>query len=69
MKWSTPCKKYSDEELMVLIRNEDNIYLRELYHRYNRRLLYFFYRMFGGDEAKALFAGSIFKNNREFRSL
>lgn len=25
----------------------------ELYQRYSRRLLYFFYRMFGGDEAKA----------------
>ena len=53
MKWSTSCKKYSDEELMILIRNEDNIYLRELYYRYSGRLLHFFYRMFGGDEGKA----------------
>jgi len=53
MKWSTSYKKYSDEELMSLIGNGDVGYLKELYHRYDKKLLYYFYRMFGGDEEKA----------------
>jgi RNA polymerase sigma-70 factor (ECF subfamily) len=53
MNWSTSLKKYSDEELMFLIGNENDAYLKELYHRYSKKLLYFFYRMLGGDEGKA----------------
>ena len=53
MRWSFSYKKYSDEELMSLIGNGDKGYLKELYHRYNKRLLYYFYRMLGGDEEKS----------------
>ena len=53
MKWSTSYKRYSDEELMSLIGNGDIVYLKELYHRYSKKMLYYFYRMLGGDEIKA----------------
>jgi len=53
MKWSTSYKKYSDEELMSLIGDGDIEYLKELYHRYAKKMLYYFYRMLGGDEEKA----------------
>ncbi len=53
MKWSFSYKKYSDEELMSLIGNEDSTYLKELYNRYSNKLLFYFYRMLGGDEEKA----------------
>jgi RNA polymerase sigma-70 factor (ECF subfamily) len=53
MKWSLSYKKYSDEELMNLIGNGNSVYLKELYNRYSKKLLFYFYRMLGGDEAKA----------------
>ncbi len=53
MKWSFSYKKYSDEELMSLIGNGDSTYLKELYNRYSNKLLFYFYRMLGGDEEKA----------------
>jgi RNA polymerase sigma-70 factor (ECF subfamily) len=53
MKWSSSYKKYSDEELMFLIGNGDMLYLKELYQRYSNKLLFYFYRMLGGDEGKA----------------
>jgi RNA polymerase sigma-70 factor (ECF subfamily) len=53
MKWSFSYKKYSDEELMSLIGNGNITYLKELYNRYSNKLLFYFYRMLGGDEEKA----------------
>lgn len=53
MKWSFSSKKYSDEELMACISDGDSACLKELYNRYSKKLLYYFYRMLGGDEAKA----------------
>ncbi len=38
---------------MELIQQGDSIAFEELYQRYSQRLLYYFYRMFGGDEEKA----------------
>jgi len=53
MRWNKDYKKYSDEELMSQIGNGDNRYIKELYNRYSKKLLYYFYRMLGGDEEKA----------------
>lgn len=53
MKWSASYNKFSDEELMSLIGNGDVAHLKELYNRYSKKLLYYFYRMLGGDEGKA----------------
>jgi RNA polymerase sigma-70 factor (ECF subfamily) len=53
MRWYKDYKKNSDEELMFQIGNGDNRYIKELYNRYSKRLLHYFYRMLGGDEAKA----------------
>jgi len=53
MKWSISYKKYSDEHLMSRIGDGDDMFLRELYNRYSNNLLYYFYRMLGGDEEKA----------------
>jgi len=38
---------------MELIQQGDKAAFNELYQRYSQRLLYYFYRMFGGDEEKA----------------
>ncbi len=46
-------RKLSDEQLMAGVQQRDTAAFDELYHRYSRRLLYFFYRMLGGDEEKA----------------
>ena len=46
-------KKFSDEKLMVLIQHADTFAFNEIYHRYSQRLLYYFFRMLGGDENKA----------------
>lgn len=43
----------SDEELMVLINRQEEKAFDELYHRYSRRLFYFFLRMNGNDEEAA----------------
>ena len=53
MKWSFSYKKYTDEELMSRIGEGDSGFLKELYNRYNKKLLNYFYRMLGGDETKA----------------
>lgn len=42
-----------DEELMILVRNGKEDAFSELYHRYQSRLLYFFYKMLNFDEEKA----------------
>lgn len=46
-------KKFCDEKLMEFIKQCDTSAFNELYNRYSRRLLLYFYRMFGNDEQKA----------------
>jgi RNA polymerase sigma-70 factor (ECF subfamily) len=53
MKWPFSYKNVSDEELMFHIGNGDSGYIKEIYNRYNKKLLYYFYRMLGGDEEKS----------------
>ena len=43
----------ADEELVERIGQEDSEAFDELYRRYSRRLLYYLYRMLGGQEEKA----------------
>lgn len=43
----------TDEELMELVAGGDSSAFDELYGRYARRLLYYFHRMLGGNEAMA----------------
>jgi len=45
--------KYSDEKLMGYIQRGDTSAFNELYQRYSKRLLFYFYRELGRDEAKA----------------
>jgi RNA polymerase sigma-70 factor (ECF subfamily) len=47
------CKKLSDERLMERIQRHDTSALDELYERYSKRLLIYFFRELGGDEEKA----------------
>lgn len=44
---------YSDEELMRAVGRGDVPAFDVLYHRYSKRLLYYFYKMLGQDEEKA----------------
>ncbi len=44
---------HSDPALLVLIAEGKEKAFDELYHRYSKRLLYYFYKMLGRDEAKA----------------
>jgi RNA polymerase sigma-70 factor (ECF subfamily) len=53
MRWYKDYKKLSDEELMSQISIGDNRCIKELYDRYSKKLLHYFYRMLGGDEEKA----------------
>jgi RNA polymerase sigma-70 factor (ECF subfamily) len=46
-------KKYTDEKLMKCIQDGNTSAFNELYDRYSRRLLFYFYRELGGDEEKA----------------
>jgi len=46
-------KKLSDERLMELIQRGDTSAFDELYDRYSRRLLLYFFRELGGNEEKA----------------
>lgn len=46
-------KILSDEELMSLITAGDKRGLKEIYDRYSHKLLFYFYRMFAGDEEKS----------------
>ena len=46
-------KKFSDEKLMGCIQRGDTSAFNELYNRYSRRLLFYFFRELGGDEEKA----------------
>jgi len=44
---------FSDERLMEFIKNGEKSAFEELYVRYSNRLLYYFFRMLGGDAEKA----------------
>ena len=46
-------RKLSDETLMEYIQRYDTFAFDELYNRYSRRLLLYFFRELGGDEEKA----------------
>jgi len=49
-------KKYklaSDEQLMVFIQQGNETAFLELYNRYSKKLLYYFFRMLSGDQEKA----------------
>lgn len=45
--------RFSDEQLMVRLQKTDASAFDELYRRYSKRLLYYFYRMLNGNEEKA----------------
>ncbi|MFQ5583491.1 MAG: RNA polymerase sigma factor [Calditrichia bacterium] len=51
--FKTKYKKLTDEEIMGLVQQRDDAAFEELYNRYNHRILHYFYRLLGGDEAKA----------------
>ena len=53
LEWFSNYNALSDEELMILVAAGKTADLKELYNRYNKKLLYYFYRMMGGDEDKA----------------
>lgn len=46
-------KSYSDEKLMQFIASGDQQAFTELYHRYQQRLYYYFFRMLGNSEELA----------------
>jgi RNA polymerase sigma-70 factor (ECF subfamily) len=46
-------RRYSDEELMERLQEGEVSSFDELYRRYSRRLLHYFYRMLNGNEDKA----------------
>jgi len=46
-------KQFSDEKLMQCIQRGDTSAFNELYDRYAKRLLFYFFRELGGDEEKA----------------
>jgi RNA polymerase sigma-70 factor (ECF subfamily) len=46
-------KKFDDEKLMECIQRGDTSAFNELYNRYSKRLLFYFFRELGGDEEKA----------------
>ena len=46
-------RKFSDEKLMGCIQRGDTSAFNELYNRYSKRLLFYFFRELGGDEGKA----------------
>jgi RNA polymerase sigma-70 factor (ECF subfamily) len=46
-------KKFSDQKLMGCIQRGDTSAFNELYERYSKRLLFYFFRELGGDQGKA----------------
>jgi RNA polymerase sigma-70 factor (ECF subfamily) len=46
-------KKFSDEELMSLVKTGREMAFEELYQRYSKRMLFYFHRNFYGDGEKA----------------
>ena len=53
MKWPSHYKKLTDEALMSLVIAGKTASIKELYNRYSNKLLFYFYRMLSGNEAKA----------------
>ncbi|MEM9023714.1 MAG: RNA polymerase sigma factor [Bacteroidota bacterium] len=53
MKGSPSYQQFSDEQLMVHIARKDGRAFEELYQRYHKRLLYYFYRMLGQSTEKS----------------
>ncbi len=53
MNWPSYYKKFTDEALMSLVTAGKAAGMRELYRRYSNKLLFYFYRMLGGNEEKA----------------
>ncbi len=49
----TNYKNKSDEELIALLTSGENRAFDEIYQRYSNKMLFFFYRMFNGDEEKS----------------
>ena len=47
------CSNQPDEHLMMALNKGDTDAFNELYQRYQKRLLYYFYRMLGNSEEKA----------------
>lgn len=45
--------KFSDEHLMMSVHHGDVFAFNELYNRYSKRLLYYFYRMLGSSQEKS----------------
>jgi RNA polymerase sigma-70 factor (ECF subfamily) len=48
-----PYKKNTDEQLIEWVQQADVSAFDEIYHRYSQRLLFYFFRMLGGDKEKA----------------
>lgn len=48
-----PYREYTDERLLEALQKGEVSAFDELYRRYSQRLLHYFHRMLGGDEAKA----------------
>ncbi len=46
-------EQLNDEQLMIAVHNSDNSAFAELYQRYSKRLLYYFYRMLGNCKEKS----------------
>ncbi len=46
-------ERYSDEKLMTFLQASKPPAFEEIYRRYSRKILYYFYNMLGGDEQKA----------------
>jgi len=53
LKWFGNYTELSDEQLMALIASGKTAAIKELYNRYNEKLLYYLYRMMGSNEDKA----------------
>jgi len=48
-----PYKNNTDEQLIEWMQQADVSAFDEIYHRYSKRLLFYFFRMLGGDKEKA----------------
>ncbi len=46
-------RKRSDEELFQILKGDKNAAFEELYRRYSKKILYYFFQMLGGDEEKS----------------
>jgi RNA polymerase sigma-70 factor (ECF subfamily) len=53
MNWNYPYNNFSDEKLMSLVAAGKSAAMKEIYQRYNKKLLLYFFRMLGGDPEKS----------------